>query len=670
MIFGRKPYVVAGKNAFFDFLQSVADAELVMRAGEAIPTRSFLDSMSETISCLMVTYSPHFGICSTIEITATFGSDVQVDFTIKHIQSIEGEDLADYTKLTIGALVLSCMIFLEKIYTIRQLNWHDDGVRRCFIVDMLVQVVLPILYFSIKFSQILKSGEEIRKTVGVNGIAGVPWERRDVELDAKIDQFFDEFNRLENLNERERSMNILYFVLSAAQLIRLIVQTRAHPRTAMLVNTLSHGLDDLWHFSLLLMIVMIGFIMLGTAQFAGSRSEFASQFKAFEMLWEMLLGSMPQSGAIPSTFWTYDKLMMIYLMLYNFLCFMFMFNFIIAIICESYVTVTHAMKKSEAEQEFFHDVASVTVVSFKSFLWRWPPHGELVENLKKLNKTRVSFIDLRTLFPGINPHKLKSIVRHYRSFEHIRRFTHQEESESQEATGTMMKQLSVMLGVPVPSMHQCLVESKKLQRKGRVNHLVDEAHDDHKLERVVKQQEQTIKMLKKVLAQNGVVTDDEENIVRISEGGIGEGGIGEGLRNGAKTSVANGATPVDEGQTKMQGARQTQTRLSLATTTSSATRSAVQMGHVNGETPPKADVGAATRRESEFACEARVPSSAAAKYRDKLFSRESTPLVTASVGFFLAKNPTIAATKGIDAPSIPDQQIMPESATFHQWSVA
>jgi hypothetical protein len=87
MIFGRKPYVVAGKNAFFDFLQSVADAELVMRAGEAIPTRSFLDSMSETISCLMVTYSPHFGICSTIEITATFGSDVQVDFTVKHIQS-------------------------------------------------------------------------------------------------------------------------------------------------------------------------------------------------------------------------------------------------------------------------------------------------------------------------------------------------------------------------------------------------------------------------------------------------------------------------------------------------------------------------------------------------------------------------------------------------------
>ena len=80
------PYDVGGKIVFYDFLQSIADAELVMRDGEPIPTRSFLDSQTEAISCLMVTYSAHFGICTTIEITASFGSDVDVDFTVKHIQ--------------------------------------------------------------------------------------------------------------------------------------------------------------------------------------------------------------------------------------------------------------------------------------------------------------------------------------------------------------------------------------------------------------------------------------------------------------------------------------------------------------------------------------------------------------------------------------------------------
>ncbi|MFN9899359.1 MAG: hypothetical protein ACK55Z_11335, partial [bacterium] len=113
--------------------------------------------------------------------------------------------------------------------------------------------------------------------MGVKGLAGVPWERRDVELGTKMESFFELLTKLESLNDREDTMSIFYFILSAAQLLRLIFQTSSHPRTAMLVNTLSEGLDDLWHFSLLLMIVMIGFIMLGIAQFAGARSEFDSQ---------------------------------------------------------------------------------------------------------------------------------------------------------------------------------------------------------------------------------------------------------------------------------------------------------------------------------------------------------------------------------------------------------
>jgi hypothetical protein len=81
--------------------------------------------------------------------------------------------------------------------------------------------------------------------------------------------------------------------------------------------------------------------------------------------------------------------------------------------------------------------------------------------------------------------------------------------------------------------------------------------------------------------------DDEEDIVR-----IGEGEIGKGLRNGAKTSVASGsATLVDEGQIKMEGTRQTQTRLSLATT-SAATRSPVQMGTMYGTTASNAGADA------------------------------------------------------------------------------
>ena len=341
VFFGQEPIPVRGQFAFYDFLQSIADAEIVMRGEEAIPTRAFLDTQTKTLSVLMVTYSAQFGICSTIEIKGTFSSDVKVDFTVSHFQSLEGEDLAAFIQLTVLVLVLSCIIFVEKILTARYSVWGSycgekdrsvqewSEIRHGFFVDLLIQVVLPVLYFSIRLEQILKSREEIQRTIGVNGLAGVPWESRDVELRTKIDRFFFAVNRLEDLNRREYSMNVFYFVLSIAQLLRLIMQTRAHPRTAILVNTFVQGLGDLWHFMLLLLVALVGFIMLGTAQFAEQRNEFASGFKLFETLWEMLLGSMPQSGMIPSAFWTYDKLFMLYLLIYNFLSFMFMLNFII-----------------------------------------------------------------------------------------------------------------------------------------------------------------------------------------------------------------------------------------------------------------------------------------------------------------------------------------------------
>jgi hypothetical protein len=85
----------------------------------------------------------------------------------------------------------------------------------------------------------------------------------------------------------------------------------------------------------------------------------------------MLLGSFPESGAIPSTFWTNDKMLLTFCMLYNFISFFFMLNFIIAIICESYVVVSEGIKSSHAHQEFFHDCVSVVVVFIKSCIYRY-----------------------------------------------------------------------------------------------------------------------------------------------------------------------------------------------------------------------------------------------------------------------------------------------------------
>jgi hypothetical protein len=55
---------------------------------------------------------------------------------------------------------------------------------------------------------------------------------------------------------------------------------------------------------------------------------------------------------------------------------------------------------SEVDQEFVSDIFSLLLVTFKSFVWRWPGHLDLILKLQGLEEQRVSVIEMRALFPG------------------------------------------------------------------------------------------------------------------------------------------------------------------------------------------------------------------------------------------------------------------------------
>lgn len=158
-----------------------------------------------------------------------------MDFKVTHFQSLEGEQLTEYTYATIAAFALSLIILVEKCFTVRNLVW--ESVRRGFAVDLLIQVLLPVVYFAIRYDQVVRGKSQILDTIGNQGLAGVPWASREVLLGDKIQSYLDNISKLQALNRTEQIMRNFYFVLSAAQLLRLIIQTSAHPRTAILVNT-------------------------------------------------------------------------------------------------------------------------------------------------------------------------------------------------------------------------------------------------------------------------------------------------------------------------------------------------------------------------------------------------------------------------------------------------
>jgi hypothetical protein len=76
-------------------------------------------------------------------------------------------------------------------------------------------------------------------------------------------------------------MRLFYFAHVFSCLIRLIIQTQAHPRLSMLVGTCLQAMDDLWHFFLLMVIVFGGFMFMGISLFAAEKLEFQARNAAY-----------------------------------------------------------------------------------------------------------------------------------------------------------------------------------------------------------------------------------------------------------------------------------------------------------------------------------------------------------------------------------------------------
>jgi hypothetical protein len=249
------------------------------------------------------------------------------------------------------------------------------------------------------------------------------------------------------------------------------------------------AVGDLWHWVILYMLLNFGFIMLGIAQFGGEKKDFSTVIDTFETLWEMLLGAMLESGAIPSSTWTFNPLIFAYLMLYNICMFMIMFNFIIAIIVESYMKVVREVEMYEAEQEFFTDITSVTVAGVKSALQRWPRHPQLIKRLKNSPIRVINYAILRVLFPGWKSSSMTSFLTYYSQYDFMDVSHCNEESEQfqqeqtvQQIVKQVEERMSVMVGCAIPTAGERVLELSRLDR------LIDIEHEKQSglLARIVK----------------------------------------------------------------------------------------------------------------------------------------------------------------------------------------
>jgi len=116
---------LGGKEQFYEFLQSIAGAPILVRDGIPEKTSSFLDAQTTSITVAIVAFSPEYGLASTISITAKMSTGVSVDYSVEHFQSLEGEDLETYKWVSIIGFMLAGVIFVENIVTIMHKDIHQ-----------------------------------------------------------------------------------------------------------------------------------------------------------------------------------------------------------------------------------------------------------------------------------------------------------------------------------------------------------------------------------------------------------------------------------------------------------------------------------------------------------------------------------------------------------------
>ena len=432
----------------------------------------YLDIETSEIEILLALFSPDTGIGSLIRIQAQITSEVQLDYYIQHYQATEGDKKHSFETITVFVILTCFIIMIEQSLVFhsrsrwdRNFCFRDELIR--LLVQLSLQRVVPIVYFTTRLVQVEKSGDIMDHTVGQDGFAGIPWDSSSTPLAKKLQMFFGLVRQFEEAIFLEERMAIFFFVLAFLQFINLIIQTEAHPRTALLVKTIRLGADDIMHFLILCAIIMASFVLLGIAQFGYTRPEFRDGEAGFRTLWEMMLGSMLQSGATLSQTWTHEPLLLMFQIVYVVLVFLILLNFIIAIVVEAYMKVVNDLHECTVEQSLWQDARAMAMMLTLGCVHNWPRQVELIDHLKESKRKYVDYHLLRQLFPSWRNRKSKvAWLDFYASYDFLAPDLHDELSEDdsrlQELKDFISLQFSLMLGVAKPTMMECILEDRRL----------------------------------------------------------------------------------------------------------------------------------------------------------------------------------------------------------------
>jgi len=472
--FGRN----VNNDHFTEFLASIVEAPYLIRANDIYATRDFIDRQTLSVDVLAVAIASQFGVASLIDIKAKLGATVTVTFDIQSIRSIETDDLSEIQSILaigFGLVVLATIDLIFRSWRMRKRRHRygrsskDGHASRVnadtyiyLLVDLFTLVLVPVIFFVWQWVLVENTGESLGQFV--NMLQSIPWADTNVDWNQKLHDYEHSLDAFKLQFVSERWCRMYGFVSGLTLLMRMIYATSAHPRVAVLVETVRRAIDDIWHALIIVAIVLVGFMFLGFSQF-GTMDDFSSVTLVFINLYSILVGGM-KSGVPEDNF-----LVLFFIVLFSLVAFFLVINLVIAIIVEAYLKVRTKVEDLKADDEFFHDVGMTLLVLVKRRINGWPSDHKLLLALESCRLRALGPRQMMVVMPDWEDQcSVTSFFGHYKQWHSFMRPENNPPSRPEPTLPQVVDDLEKRIAIMVASKPTTSTERLNLApKKSRIS---------------------------------------------------------------------------------------------------------------------------------------------------------------------------------------------------------
>lgn len=335
-----------------------------------------LEIWPKFLGIVLLLFAPKFNDFSIARIDFEVGwnQEVHGDSTLNTFRDLSGDSVVKWLSLSgVIASVITCITDLMQLLECpsgifgSHLKCRWKRKRRRFLehLSCLLIAIFSIVVFALKWRRTFQPD-------WVN-LSSLSLTLKDASERSAL------FGEILNVEYRLDLMRTLDVVLINCLVFRFTVHASSHPRLAMMIETLYHGLQDLIHFALVYISLLLGFAYVFSLMFSADYYYASTYTRSVFVQFQFLVGSLSFEEF---AFFPHYFLVIGYFILYGLVMYFVGLYFVLALITAAYEKYLTDLKELSSANDTIRDIIALVIVTLKQLTRRWPSYRDLVAQLR------------------------------------------------------------------------------------------------------------------------------------------------------------------------------------------------------------------------------------------------------------------------------------------------